>query len=798
MEGETLTETEERGGMAKAAVKLPKIEIKCFSGDYTCWKSFKETFEATVHRRTDLTNIEKFTYLRSLLNKTASQAIEEFPLTADNYTAAWRLLNERFGNEQIIISSHMNKILNISPVYSPNVRSLRELYDNVESNVRALENLGVSYEQFGSLLIPIILEKLPNMIKLQISRKLGSDNWNVQDFLAYINEEILARENYEYLKRENFEDPKPTSTFFTSANVKCCVFCKKDNHYSNQCKIITDVKFRCEFLKKNHLCFNCFKSGHSKKNCKNNIRCYHCKGNHNTALCYQRQNRNSCNNGGQRNPTQLPQIDNKGSKTNQQNQIQHEDGENQENVHESNVEEKLSCLVEGNTSIILQTANAIVTDTYENKISTVKILLDSGSQQTLISEELAKELNLKPVREVPVDINTFMSNHKRTTEFKEYEIIVRAISSNKKLFLKVLGTPTICNTIKGQNIDLAVEQTEFVKGLQLADTGQHSPESKIDILIGSDCSWKVVTAEVKRDSRSEMVAINTIFGWCLSGPFKNKNNISESNVSLVSSTHVMRVACENNEDQILNNLNKFWNLDSIGIKDDEQSVYENFESDIKFENQRYVVKLPVKENRPLLPDNYNVSLKRLYKLKMRLDKNENLLRSYDDIFQEQIKLGIIEEVNSSGIFNNVTYLPHREVVKENHSTTKIRVVFDASVKVEDHPSLNDILYKGPCLLPKLYDLLLAFRAKPIALTGAIEKAFLQIVVHENHRDLLRCLWFKNLFNCEPTEIQTYRFTRLIFGASSSPFLLNATIRKHGQSYEKIDEEFARIVRKNFM
>ena len=99
-----------------------------------------------------------------------------------------------------------------------------EAYNNVESNVRALENLGVSFELFGSLLILIIFEKLPNMIKLQISRKLGSGNWNVQDFLACINEEILARENYEYLKRDKFEDPKPTSTFFTSSNVKCCVF----------------------------------------------------------------------------------------------------------------------------------------------------------------------------------------------------------------------------------------------------------------------------------------------------------------------------------------------------------------------------------------------------------------------------------------------------------------------------------------------------------------------------------------------------------------------------------------------
>ena len=191
----------------------------------------------------------------------------------------------------------------------------------------------------------------------------------------------------------------------------------------------------------------------------------------------------------------------------------------------------------------------------------------------------------------------------------------------------------------------------------------------------------------------------------------------------------------------------------------------------------------MKENHPLLPDNYNVSSKRLDKLKMRLDKKEN------EIFLEQIKLDIIEEVGSPGIFNNVTYLPQREVVKENLSTTKIRVMFDASVKVEDNISLNGLLYKGPCLLPKLYDLLLAFRAKLIALTGDIEKAFLQIVVHGNHSNLLRCLWFKNLISCEPSEIQAYRVIRLIFGTSFSPFLLNATITKH---------EFERTVKKNYV
>ena len=48
--------------------------------------------------------------------------------------------------------------------------------------------------------MPIILEKLPNTIKLQISRKLGKENWNIEEFLSAINQEITARENIEYLK----------------------------------------------------------------------------------------------------------------------------------------------------------------------------------------------------------------------------------------------------------------------------------------------------------------------------------------------------------------------------------------------------------------------------------------------------------------------------------------------------------------------------------------------------------------------------------------------------------------------
>ena len=198
-----------------------------------------------------------------------------------------------------------------------------------------------------------------------------------------------------------------------------------------------------------------------------------------------------------------------------------------------------------------------------------------------------------------------------------------------------------------------------------------------------------------------------------------------------------------------------------------------------------------------MPDNYLLSLKRLNKLKERLDGNRELLKHYDDIFQEQLQAGIIEEVHDEGECGNVTYLPHREVVKDQSVTTKVRIVFDASARLKGQLCLNDILYKGPCLNPELYNLLLQFRVYPIAITGDIEKAYLQISVDEKDRDLLRFLWFKNLFNEHQVELCKYRFTRVIFGANCSQFLLNATIENHVSKYAVLDTEFVKKVRKKF-
>ena len=123
-------------------VNLPKIDLKTFSGDPLDWKSFNETFEAAVHNNESITNIEKFTYWKTYLDKSASQVMEGFPLTTENYTKAWNHFNDRYGNEQYIIACHMKKLVKLEPVIHPGVKDLRELYDAVASHVRSLKQFG--------------------------------------------------------------------------------------------------------------------------------------------------------------------------------------------------------------------------------------------------------------------------------------------------------------------------------------------------------------------------------------------------------------------------------------------------------------------------------------------------------------------------------------------------------------------------------------------------------------------------------------------------------------------------------
>ena len=85
----------------------------------------------------------------------------------------------------------------------------------------------------------------------------------------------------------------------------------------------------------------------------------------------------------------------------------------------------------------------------------------------------------------------------------------------------------------------------------------------------------------------------------------------------------------------------------------------------------------------------------------------------------------------------------------DRKTTKLRVVFDASSKCPGEVSLNDALYSGPNLLPLLFDILIRFRVHKVAITGDIEKAFLNVSIKLEQRNMLRFLWINSIKSDDP-------------------------------------------------
>ena len=126
------------------------------------------------------------------------------------------------------------------------------------------------------------------------------------------------------------------------------------------------------------------------------------------------------------------------------------------------------------------------------------------------------------------------------------------------------------------------------------------------------------------------------------------------------------------------------------------------------------------------------------------------------------------------------YIPHHAVIRQDKQTTKLCVVYNASAK-EDGPSLNNCLYTGPKFGQNIMDIILRFRVHNMALAADIEKTFLMVSVDERDRDVLRFVWVDDVIKDDP-EVIAFRFTRVMFGVSSSPFLLNATIRHHLKSH----------------
>ena len=209
---------------------------------------------------------------------------------------------------------------------------------------------------------------------------------------------------------------------------------------------------------------------------------------------------------------------------------------------------------------------------------------------------------------------------------------------------------------------------------------------------------------------------------------------------------------------------------------EEESAIKGFENSVQFKDGRYDVEMPWKPNVSELPNNYDMAVNRLLSTEKRLLKDPQLDGAYSNVINEYLKKGYVSKVTPSDKIEKAWYLPYFAIVKPEKTTTKTRVVFDASPKCNG-VSLNDAIHQGPKLQRDLFDALLRFGRFPVALMCDIAEMYLRIGTAPSSRLLHRLLW-RDLDQSRPPE--EYQFNSLVFGVNSCPYQAQFVPQKHAR------------------
>ena len=707
------------------------------------------------------------------------------PTTDANYQIAVDLLKKRFARPAVIQHAHINQLIGLSPVYNEdNFSRLRNFRDQVEAHFRGLEAMSVDKVTYSAIVVPVLMEKLPKQIQLTMVR--GAEKtmleWTLEEFINALDSQLDVRECHASVlklgmpsnnlpQRRPRQDmsasgPSTASALMTTGNQRKCIFCGKE-HAPEDCSE-RDPEERKNILKRQFRCFICLNGNHRSFECKSKVRCKGCKGRHNVAICTNRSTSVVTPN-----PSAVPAS---------------------EDFRQANAALKLNpnaAAYVGSAcsggKVALQTPVANVNGMKDDR---VRVLFDSGSHRSFVTAAAAEKLGLRPVRRENLSIKAFGSNEaeNRMREVVEFNLVPVVGGKGVKISCFVVES---IGSISNVHLEEVKQIYPHLNLVWFSDVCRNKEVLDIQVLIGSDYQWEFLEGEQIRGGHHEPVAIKTSLGWVLSGQLKGESfSYQDSVVNFVQ-------ADDRSDSNILQQANKLWDLESLGIRPENDASKESFVDEIQFTGSRYSVKLPWKAGHGPIPQNYSTCVSRLKNQLRRLKDDPDVLKEYEKIINEQIQEGIVSKVTGMEDAQKISYLPHSAVIRQEAETTKVRILYDASCKDKvTKTSLNDCLHVGPPLTPHIVNILLRFRMWKVALVGDIAKAFLMIEVDPVDRDVLRFLWVKDI-NAEASEVIVLRFNKVVFGVNSSPYLLNMVTRHHIDSFQELDPQFVSKLKQSF-
>ena len=761
-------------------VRIPKLDVPTYDGDILNWSTFWEQFCIAVHDRRHLSEAEKLAYLRhSLKDGTAKSTVEGLSHSGDQYSEAVECLKARYARPKLIHQAHVKKIVDIPNLKEGNGKELRRLHDTAQQHIRALRSLG--NEPDGPFITSLLQLKLDPTTLFEW-QKHDQDSTSVSGygkFLEFINLRAQASECLlpeRSLRPHRGENPKRSfqsrSATFTASVSNTCVVCRGDKHALFTCPQFRSMnRDKRMAVLRNELCINCLKPGHFAKRCPNLNRCRKCDKSHHTLIhddSWQSPGVTALNISTAPLPT--PSVAYPQACDLQQVSSNTSTG--------SNVP---------NTLLMTCQVQVIAPDGKSNK---ARALLDSGSTMSFVSERIVQSLGLRRrSQRLTVSGIGGMSSKSPLSSVSTLEIS-SLYSPKTKHTLTAIIVPRVTCDLPLRPVHNS-SNWSHISNLPLADPDFGTP-GKIDLLLGADIYADVLLHGRRCGPPGTPTAFETRFGWVLTG--KTQVRSYSTGYSSVASHH----STVTSSDDILR---MFWEIeenpkDHVNLTPEERTVVRHFkESHSRSEAGRFIVPLPKNAQCEQLGESRSQAVRRFYSLERTLYAKRRF-QEFASVMNEYFELKHAEPVPPSEPgkpHSEVFYLPMHAVRKEHSTTTKLRVVFDASAKSTSGISLNDTLLVGLTIHPPLIGVLLRFRLHRIALTADVSKMYRAIELAPSDRDLHRFVWRSDVKD----PLIDYRMTRVTFGVSASSFAANMVVKQNATDFATEFPNAARVVDASF-
>ena len=448
-----------------------------------------------------------------------------------------------------------------------------------------------------------------------------------------------------------------------------------------------------------------------------------------------------------------------------------------------------------------------ITVVKNNKKVSFNCLYDTGSQRSYFSPQVLRNLdfNIKEVEPVTYKVNTFLG--RKTKALKEVELTV--LNEKNNITTSFFVDDDFGMDFKFEGFSKVLRNLANLK-FKFAFTHNFSDHVQVQGLIGVDLIQYMVGAKliecmggaaIKFPSGIAPLGSSEAFLYPRQiAPVESENSNdfdtmvnrhSDCPSTLINFVMEPKASYPDplaeffDESEVERRLDKMFDVDAIGLKSDkeisnvDELQIKKFKESIVYKEGKYFVKLPWHENKiNQVPSNYQVALKALDRTVKQLDPKQ-LTDQYFNCFFEQEKEGIIKRFEvSPKDFSKYIWIPHRPVFKtDDQCTTKIRPVFNCSLKVNGGCSLNEAAYSGINLMGDMLELTLLFRSNKYVLLGDIRKAFLMIKLISESDQNRFCFFAR-----EGGKLIAFKYTTLIFGYNASPFILNYVLKHHANAF----------------